>query len=106
MYNTNGFSKLGFNVNKIEEFAKNQLKGKTKITTQDIELIDKKLHHVLSKAGDDVLKSNRSLSKSRSPSLKQVSPERVHSIRKILKPSEFSTFQTTKNIENSSSKAI
>ena len=69
MYNTNGFSKLGFNVNKIEEFAKNQLKGKTKITSKDIDQIDRKLHQVLSKAGDDVLKSNRSMSKSRSPSL-------------------------------------
>lgn len=37
MHNTNGFSRLGLNINKIEEFTKNQLRGKTKITSKDID---------------------------------------------------------------------
>lgn len=76
MHNTNGFSRLGLNINKIEEFTKNQLRGKTMITSKDIDQIDNRLHTVIQEFGDGALKSSRSPSKSKSPSLKMISPEK------------------------------
>jgi hypothetical protein len=59
MNSTLGFKKIGFSVQKVEEFTKSELKNKIKITSDDIDHIDKKLGMVFTKVGDGVLLSQR-----------------------------------------------